>query len=114
MEGTGATLGDNLDFGAGRTIEIRSLTRSINLELFDAVRWGGHYARRRGISKCLRRHATGWVADHQILLGSGIYAAAAVHIVGVVATIQRKIALIVHRAPNVAAGAYARLQFDEG
>ncbi len=44
METIGAALGNDLDFGARRTVEIRRLAGSIYLELLDAVRRSRHHA----------------------------------------------------------------------
>ena len=112
VPGLGSAFGDDLHFGAGRTIEIGGLAGGIHFEFFDAILRSGDYA--RGAANpysqvILRGHATGRIAR----IAGGVDVHAAVHVVGIVAAIEREVVLVKNGAADAAVRTYARLQFDE-
>src|SRR2546423_10521536 len=91
MPRVGAALGDDLHFGSGRAIEVGSLVGRISLELLHAICWSRHHASCPGSdASTLIRNSSRRISGKT----GGIHAHAAVHIVGVVAAIQREITLV--------------------
>ena len=93
VPGIGSALGDHLHLGTGGTIEIGGLAGGIYFELLDAILRSGQNAR----SATHARSAHRW--SYAILIGNTpsrvagealrVYVHAAVHVVGVVAAIER-------------------------
>src|SRR5579864_326092 len=99
-----------------RSIEVGSLAGAIDFEFLHAVRWGRHHTCGNTASTCTSaeaaasRDSTGRIATK----AGRIDLHAAVHVVGIVSTIEHKSALIHDRAGDAAIGAYARLQGHKG
>ena len=113
MPGIGSALGDDFDFGARGTVEIGGLACRVYLELLHAVLRRGQHAGGPAALCCsqvsLSGHTPGRIARH----AGKVHVLAAVHVAAVVATVQREVTLIEHRAGHAAIGAHARLQLDE-
>ena len=114
MEGVGAALCHDFDFGARRTVEVSGLIRGVDLELFHAICGSGHHAGRFVVTRVLSGNATGRIADCVGGDTGSVHAAGAVHIIGIVAAVQREVVLVDNGSRNAAVRPYARLQFDEG
>src|SRR5271169_503753 len=109
VETAGSALRDHLHFGARGAIEIGGLTGGIYLEFLDTILRGRHHARRAADSGPLSGNTAGRVAS----VRGCVNAHAAVHVVGVVAAVQREVALVGNRAGNAAIRGHAGLQLNE-
>ena len=114
VPGVGAALGDDRHLHAGRVVEVGGLVRGRDFELFDAVDRGGHHTRglapvdpgvgaADGIIRIVEQSTGGIVAKIFI-----VNARTAVHVVAVVATVERENGLVHHRAGSAALAAGAR------
>src|SRR5215468_5468936 len=89
MPGAATAAGHHLDLRASRSVEICCLIGDVNFEFLDAFNWCWHYASYSASSiRGLGGEAT----------GVGIHGA--VHVVGVITTIELKRVLIAHSAGN--------------
>ena len=119
VPGVGAALGDDRHLHAGRVVEVGGLVRGRDFELFDAVDRGGHHTRglaavdpgvgaADGIVRIVEQSTGGIVAKIFI-----VNARTAVHVVAVVATVERENCLVHHRSGSAAVRAHASLHGDE-
>src|ERR1700740_2725750 len=118
MPGIGSPLGDHFHFRAGRTIEVGGLAGGVYFELLHAILRSRQHSRGATGSSA----EFGW--SQSSLIGNAsrriasvafrVYVHAAVHVVAVVAAVERESALVDNRSRNGSIGAHAGLQCNEG
>ena len=102
---------NDLNLCAGRAVEVGGLVSRVDLELLHAVGWSWHDTGRPcGHSITLVGDASGWVPGE----AARVHAHAAVHVVGVVATIELEATLIHYSTRDATIWAHAGLQFNKG
>ena len=110
MPSVGTALGDHFNLRAGRIVEVGGLVGGVHLELFNAIGGGRQHAcRTRGNVAILVRDSCRIAGKRSCVDGH-----AAVHVIGVVAAIQRKCALVDDCAGHAAVWTDAHLQSREG
>src|SRR5215472_9202010 len=111
MPGVGPALSHNLHLGSSRTVEVGGLVRGVGFEFLDAVsRSREHTSRASGHTGALICDTPGGVSGKRC----GVHAHTAIHVVGVVAAIQREVALVNCGARHAAVRTDARLHREEG